>query len=33
MAIGKQMAWTLFFMGLGRVLLSRGFSRLVIQGG
>ena len=32
-AIGKQMVWTLFFIGVGRVLLSRGFSRLVIQGG
>ena len=32
-AIGKQMAWNLFFLGLGRILLSRGFSRLVIQGG
>ena len=32
-AIGKQMAWSLFFIGLGRFLLSRGFSRLVIQGG
>ena len=32
-AIGKQMTWNLFFLGLGRVLLSRGFSRLVIQGG
>ena len=32
-AIGKQMAWSLFFLGFGRVLLSRGFSRLVIQGG
>ena len=32
-AIGKQTAWCLFFMGFGRVLLSRGFSRLVIQGG
>ena len=32
-AIGKQIAWNLFFVGLGRILLSRGFSRLVIQGG
>ena len=32
-AIGKQMGWCLFFIGFGRVLLSRGFSRLVIQGG
>ena len=32
-AIGKQMAWNLFFLGFGRFLLSRGFSRLVIQGG
>lgn len=32
-AISKQMAWTLFFLGLGRLLLTRGFSRLVIQGG
>ncbi len=32
-AISKQMAWNLFFIGLGRFLLSRGFSRLVIQGG
>ena len=32
-AIGKQMIWNLFFIGLGRVLLRRGFSRLVIQGG
>ena len=32
-AIGKQAVWNLFFIGLGRVLLSRGFSRLVIQGG
>ena len=32
-AIGKQMIWVVFFVGLGRVLLRRGFSRLVIQGG
>ena len=32
-AIGKQMMWTLFFIGVGRAFLSRGFSRLVIQGG
>ena len=32
-AIGKQMVWSLFFIGLGRLLLTRGFSRLVIQGG
>ena len=32
-AIGKQLIWNLFFIGLGRFLLSRGFSRLVIQGG
>ncbi len=32
-AIGKQMLWVLFFLGLGRILLNRGFSRLVIQGG
>ncbi len=32
-AIGKQMGWNLFFIGLGRFLLTRGFSRLVIQGG
>jgi ABC-2 type transport system permease protein len=32
-AIGKQMVWSLFFLGLGRFLLTRGFSRLVIQGG
>ncbi len=32
-AIGRQVVWTLFFLGLGRILLSRGFSRLVIQGG
>ena len=32
-AISKQVAWNLFFIGLGRVLLSRGFFRLVIQGG
>ena len=32
-AIGKQMIWNLFFIGLGRVLLKQGFSRLVIQGG
>ena len=32
-AIAKQMAWSLFFVGLGRFLLNRGFSRLVIQGG
>ncbi len=32
-AIGKQMIWVVFFLGLGRVLLKRGFSRLVIQGG
>ena len=32
-AIGKQMGWTLFFIGIGRAFLSRGFSRLVIQGG
>ena len=32
-AISKQMAWNLFFIGLGRILLTRGFSRLVIQGG
>ena len=31
--IGKQMVWNLFFVGLGRFLLTRGFSRLVIQGG
>ena len=33
MAIGKQMGWNLFFIGLGRFFLTRGFSRLVIQGG
>ncbi len=33
MAIGKQMMWNLVFIGLGRFFLSRGFSRLVIQGG
>ena len=32
-AIGKQMIWFVFFLGLGRLLLQRGFSRLVIQGG
>ena len=32
-AIGKQMIWVVFFLGLGRLLLQRGFSRLVIQGG
>ena len=32
-AIGKQMVWNLFFVGCGRFLLTRGFSRLVIQGG
>ena len=32
-SIGKQMIWVVFFLGLGRVLLRRGFSRLVIQGG
>lgn len=32
-AIGKQMVWNLFFIGLGRLFLTRGFSRLVIQGG
>ncbi len=32
-AISKQMGWSLFFLGLGRFLLTRGFSRLVIQGG
>lgn len=32
-AISKQMAWSLFFIGFGRFLLTRGFSRLVIQGG
>ena len=32
-AIGQQMAWSLFFVGLGRFILGRGFSRLVIQGG
>lgn len=32
-AIGKQVAWTLLFLGLGRFLIKRGFSRLVIQGG
>ena len=32
-AIGKQIGWNLFFIGLGRFLLTRGFSRLVIQGG
>ena len=32
-AIAKQMAWSLFFVGFGRLLLNRGFSRLVIQGG
>ena len=32
-AISKQMAWNLFFIAFGRILLTRGFSRLVIQGG
>ncbi|RKU09673.1 hypothetical protein C6503_21205 [Candidatus Poribacteria bacterium] len=32
-AIGKQMIWVAFFLALGRILLRRGFSRLVIQGG
>ena len=32
-AISKQTVWTLFFIGLGRLFLTRGFSRLVIQGG
>ena len=32
-AIGKQLVWSLFFIGFGRFLLNRGFSRLVIQGG
>ena len=32
-AMSKQMAWSLFFVGVGRLFLSRGFSRLVIQGG
>lgn len=32
-AIGKQMMWNLFFLGLGRLLLNRGFSGLVVQGG
>ena len=32
-AICKQMIWVAFFVGLGRILLKRGFSRLVIQGG
>ena len=32
-AIGKQVIWSLFFLGFGRFLLNRGFSRLVIQGG
>ena len=31
--ISKQIAWSLFFLGMGRLFLSRGFSRLVIQGG
>lgn len=33
LAIGKQVVWTLVFIGIGRVLITRGFSRLVIQGG
>lgn len=33
MTISKQIAWNLFFLGFGRVLLNRGFYRLVIQGG
>jgi len=32
-AIGKQVVWNFFFLALGRLLLSRGFSRLVVQGG
>ena len=32
-AIGKQLMWVAFFVALGRVLLRRGFSKLVIQGG
>lgn len=32
-AIGKQLFWTLVFIGLGRMILHRGFSRLVVQGG
>ena len=32
-AIGKQLFWTLVFIGLGRIILHRGFSRLVVQGG
>ena len=32
-AIGKQLMWVAFFVGCGRVLLRRGFSKLVIQGG
>ncbi len=33
LALGKQFGWVLIFIGLGRLLLHRGFSRLVIQGG
>lgn len=32
-ALSKQLAWVLFFIACGRILLMRGFSRLVIQGG
>lgn len=32
-AISKQVGWTLAFVGLGRVIITRGFARLVIQGG
>lgn len=32
-AMAKQMVWCLFFIGTGRMLLNRGFTRLVIQGG
>jgi ABC-2 type transport system permease protein len=31
--LGKQLLWTLVFIALGRAVLQRGFSRLVVQGG
>jgi ABC-2 type transport system permease protein len=30
---GKQLFWVLVFIGLGRLILHRGFARLVVQGG
>ncbi len=32
-AFGKQLFWVLVFIGLGRLILYRGFSRLFVQGG